>query len=52
MLQTGKYGDFRLVQDNRMIRVHQSILVQHSVYFAKLFKHCIPSRKVSIYSLD
>ncbi|KAI8168358.1 hypothetical protein K4K49_011575 [Colletotrichum sp. SAR 10_70] len=45
MLQTGKYGDFRLVQDNRMIRVHRSILVQHSGYFAKLFKHGIPSRK-------
>ncbi|KAK2780433.1 BTB/POZ domain-containing protein [Colletotrichum kahawae] len=45
MLQTGKYGDFRLVQDERMIRVHRSILVQHSGYFAKLFKNGIPSRK-------
>ncbi|KAF4820801.1 hypothetical protein CGCTS75_v011201 [Colletotrichum tropicale] len=45
MLQTGEYGDFCLVQDNRMIRVHRSILVQHSGYFAKLFKHGIPSRK-------
>ncbi|KAH0430905.1 BTB/POZ domain-containing protein [Colletotrichum camelliae] len=45
MLQTGKYGDFRLAQGRRSIRVHRSILVQHSGYFAKLFKHGLPSRK-------
>ncbi|KAF4840580.1 hypothetical protein CGCSCA4_v010049 [Colletotrichum siamense] len=45
MLQTGKYGDFRLAQGRRSIRVHKSVLVQHSGYFAKLFKHGLPSRK-------
>ncbi|CAI0654817.1 unnamed protein product [Colletotrichum noveboracense] len=45
MLQTGKDGDFRLAQGRRSIRVRRSILVQHSEYFAKLFKHGLPSRK-------